>query len=189
MKVYLATMGCQMNRLDSRLVMASLCSIGVLALLIAVQGCHRMPDQSTFLSMGAAPDEAVVQLRCAKIPHIEHIAAHCWFAEYDPNGRTWHRWEVWQKRGSGRGDWGHLRKNLMSASSGVGAGPAWVLAEWRGSESARVSTVLNDPENYPYTDTYRYWPGPNSNTYVGWVLRKADVKTELPSAAIGASYR
>src|SRR5947209_8250000 len=37
-------------------------------------------------------------------------------------------------------------------------------------------------------DAYRYWPGPNSNTYPAWVLREAGVAGELPPKAVGKDY-
>jgi len=152
-------------------------------------GCHRVPDPSRFTALSARPAGAVVQLRCAKIPCVSAIAAHCWFAEFDPSDRRWHRWEVWQEAGRGPGDRGHLRKDLMGPARGVGAGGSWALAEWTGAEAARLAAVLHDPQRYPWCETYHYWPGPNSNTYVAWVLREARVPADLPPAAIGKGYR
>jgi hypothetical protein len=119
---------------------------------------------------------------------VSAVAAHCWFAEFDPNGPTWHRWEVWQTAGQSDNDLGHVRKDLMGPSSGVGVGESWALAEWRGAEAAGLRAVLNDPMGYPYRWSYRYVPGPNSNTYAAWALRAAKVGLELPPAAIGKGY-
>ena len=50
-------------------------------------------------------------------------------------------------------------------------------------ESSRPST------RYPYADTYRVWPGPNSNTFVAHVLRAApELRADLPATAIGKDY-
>jgi hypothetical protein len=44
-------------------------------------------------------------------------------------------------------------------------------------------------ETYPYKDTYRIWPGPNSNTFVEHVMRYTpELKMELPPHAIGKDY-
>ena len=138
------------------------------------------------LARGPRPPARVVQLRCAKIPWIP--AVHCWFAEFDPADGAWHRWEVWQTAGKAPTDFGHLRKDLMSPASGVGDGPSWILAEWTGAEANSLHTALGSPQEYPYQVEYAYWPGPNSNTYPAWVLKRAKVAYDLPVGAIGKDY-
>jgi len=167
---------------------AALVAAAALATFIAAGGCHRVPDQRGFTDLGSQPKQAVVQVRCAKIPWVSPVAAHCWFAEYDPAAEAWNRWEVWQTADPGPGGWGHLRKNQSGPGAGVGAGPSWALAEWTGQPAERIGRALADSEAYPYRNTYRYWPGPNSNTFVAWVLRRADVEFDLPPAAWGSGY-
>jgi len=157
-------------------------------MIAVIAGCHHTPDQSAFSDLSNRPSGPAVQLRCAKIPGVSAIAAHCWFAEYDLDQKRWRRWEVWQHAGKGSGSWGHIRRDLMHPASGVGHGGSWALAEWTGAEASRLTAVLRDPERYPWPDTYRYWPGPNSNTYAAWVLREAEISTALPLAAIGRGY-
>ncbi|MDP9198347.1 MAG: DUF3750 domain-containing protein, partial [Pseudomonadota bacterium] len=42
---------------------------------------------------------------------------------------------------------------------------------------------------YPYPDRYHIWPGPNSNTFVAFVLRKVpELRVDLPPTAIGKDY-
>lgn len=162
----------------------------VLALAACAAGCHVQPDQDGFTPITAqGPAGPLVQLRCAKIPHIEAIAAHCWFVEWDEKTRQWTRWEVWQNAGSG-GYPGHIRKRTGpgAATAGVGSGPSWALHEWTGEDAIRLRAVCRQPDAYPWTDTYAYWPGPNSNTYIAWVLLQANVKASLPPAAIGKGY-
>ena len=47
---------------------------------------------------------------------------------------------------------------------------------------------MNDIKDYPYCERYRYWPGPNSNTFVAWVLRQAGIDQRLGRRAIGRNY-
>lgn len=169
---------------DGRAGLIAVVLVGVVLMLTGA-GCRRVPDQSQFLVMSDRPAELVVQLRCAKIPQAKAIADHCWFAEFDPGGRRWHRWEVMH---FSAGRWGHVQRDLMTADSGVGAGPSWVLHEFRGPRAERLRDVLHDPQRYPFRDRYRYWPGPNSNTYVAWVLREADVEASLSGTAYGRGY-
>lgn len=43
--------------------------------------------------------------------------------------------------------------------------------------------------NYPYLESYRLWPGPNSNTFVSYVIRNTPGMTvELPPHAIGKDW-
>jgi hypothetical protein len=150
--------------------------------------CAPRPDQSKFSDLARAPEPPVlvVQLRCAKIPWT--CAVHCWFAQFDPAGGAWHRWEVWQDAGTGRTDFGHVRNDLMSPASGVGGGPSWALTEWTGPQAQSLWAALSRPQGYPYQIQYAYWPGPNSNTYVAWILKRANVAYALPAGAIGKDY-
>jgi Protein of unknown function (DUF3750) len=44
-------------------------------------------------------------------------------------------------------------------------------------------------KRYPYADTYRIWPGPNSNTFTAFVLRDVpELRVDLPPTAIGKDY-
>ena len=168
--------------------MALLATAGGGLVCFCAAGCAPAPDQSRFAD--PAHDlqlpSRIVQVRCAKIPWT--CAVHCWFADYEPSGHRWHRWEVWQTAGGGEGDWGHVRRDLMPPRAGVGAGESWSLAEFAGEEANRIHAVLAAPLDYPYRDPYQYWPGPNSNTYVAWILRKSGVKCDLPMGAIGKDY-
>jgi len=158
------------------------------ALCFVSMTCAPRPDQSKFLdlALGPRPPLLVVQLRCAKVPWT--CAVHCWFVEIEPASGAWHRWEVWQEPGTGPADWGHVSKDLMSPASGVGDGPSWVLAEWTGAEAQRLHAALSSPQDYPYQLEYHYWPGPNSNTYPAWILKRAQVAFDLPAGAIGKDY-
>jgi hypothetical protein len=42
---------------------------------------------------------------------------------------------------------------------------------------------------YPYAGTYRVWPGPNSNTFIAYLLRALpELRADLPATAIGKDY-
>ncbi len=43
---------------------------------------------------------------------------------------------------------------------------------------------------YPYKDTYRLYPGPNSNTFIQWILDKVpEWEISLPWNCIGKKYK
>lgn len=50
----------------------------------------------------------------------------------------------------------------------------------------QVEVLIKD---YPFKDTYTLWPGPNSNTFVSYIIRHVpELTVELPSHAIGKDY-
>ncbi len=158
-------------------------------LMCAAAACAPRPagDFVDVTCLPAAPAEGpTVQLRCAKVPWM--AAVHCWLVEYDPGAGGWRRWEVWQTAGEGEGNWGHVRRDLLPPAAGVGDGESWPLAQWTGDDARRLHDVLAAPQKYPHQQLYRYWPGPNSNTYIAWVLRTAGIAHSLPFAAIGKDY-
>jgi hypothetical protein len=63
-----------------------------------------------------------------------------------------------------------------------------VVGEWRREEARRILEVLERPEDYPHGQKYRYWPGPNSNTYATWVLRQSGIRIDHHPLAVGKDY-
>jgi hypothetical protein len=128
-----------------------------------------------------------VELRFAPLPLIGALAVHYWFVVLDEGGC--HRWEVWQTKNAG-GDRciGHVHRDLKAPEDGVGGGPARLEKQWTGDEARRIARILDAVERYPWCERYRYWPGPNSNTFAAWVLRQAGIDHRLSRKAIGAGY-
>jgi len=130
----------------------------------------------------------IVELRAAKIPFIGRIAVHYWLVIRE--NQKVDRWEVWQTANCCKNSWGYLHKNLLEYAQGVGNGDSWVEYQWRGeSADLLIMTIENTPKIYPYKYQYRYWPGPNSNTYVQWVLNEAKTNYYLSYFGIGKSYQ
>ena len=127
-----------------------------------------------------------VELRYAPLPWIGAIAWHYWFVVCDGTGR--HRWEVWQTKNAGGWCIGHVHRDLKHPDDGVGGGPSKVVAEWDGDKAAKIVRVLESIKSYPYCQRYHYWPGPNSNTFVAWVLREAGIDYKLSRKGLGQSY-
>ncbi len=130
----------------------------------------------------------VVELRAAKIPVVGWLAVHYWYVILE--SQTAQRWEVWQRRHLKPESWGHLHKNLMSPQAGVGNGPSWLAQSWSGPDGDRLGEIIiNSPQTYPHGYCYRYWPGPNSNTYAQWVLSQAGVDFDLGWRGVGRGYQ
>ena len=130
-----------------------------------------------------------VELRCAPLPYIGAIAEHYWLVVRDEASGACNRWEVWQTADAGGRSYRHVHCDLKHADAGVGGGPMRVIATWDGFAAQRIHDVLCDIEKtYPHAHRYRPWPGPNSNTFVAWVLRQAGIGLRLPWKAIGKDY-
>ena len=129
-----------------------------------------------------------VQLRYATLTFpLGWFAVHYWFVVFGPD-RACHRWEVWQTRNAGGTSIGHVHCDLKAPDAGVGGGPARIAAEWTGEQATRIRKVLETADLYPYCDRYLPRPGPSSNTFAAWVLRKAGVAHRLPGKAIGKDF-
>lgn len=113
--------------------------------------------------------ETIVDLWSARIPGLGRFAEHHWLVVCCESNAD--RWEVWQTPSECETSWGHLHRNLMRPSSGVGNGPGRVVRRWTGDDAVYLShRIESSPTAYPWHDRYRVFPGPNSNTYVQWVL-------------------
>jgi len=128
-----------------------------------------------------------VELRHAPLPWIGAIAWHYWFVVCDETGR--HRWEVWQtKNAGGRLCIGHVHCDLKAPDDGVGGGASRLACQWDGPKALKLAKVLENVQNYPFCERYRLWPGPNSNSFVAWVLREARIDYPLDPRGIGKNY-
>jgi len=66
-----------------------------------------------------------------------------------------------------------------------------VLKEHRGAGvDALIDAVDRAARAYPWKTTYRAFPGPNSNTFIGWIARQVpELELDLPLSAIGSGYQ
>jgi hypothetical protein len=129
-----------------------------------------------------------VELRCATLPGVLGLfAAHYWFVVWTADGC--HRWEVWQTANAGGRSVGHVHCDLKPPDAGVGGGPSRTIARFGGDRALAIARVLDGASVYPYCDRYLAWPGPNSNTFVSWVIDRAGIAHRLGWRALGKRYR
>jgi hypothetical protein len=115
-------------------------------------------------------EEFAVELWAASIPNLGRIVDHHWLVVRTPARVD--RWEVWQSVAAGGENWGHLHRNLMHPEAGIGKAPARKLMRWLGADACTLAErIAASPQEYPWRDRYLPWPGPNSNTFVQWVLQ------------------
>ena len=132
-----------------------------------------------------------VELRAAKIPGLAGIIAdHYWLlilrSVEEKHDQTCDRWEVWQHSDQNDSCWGHLHKNLLTPFQGVGNGSSHLIKRWMDDEALSIAKKIEaSPRTYPFIKKYRYWPGPNSNTYAQWIVSN---KMKLSIRAIGKNF-
>jgi uncharacterized protein DUF3750 len=146
-------------------------------------------------SAGLAPDpavtqEAVVQVYSARtVSWRGYFGVHTWIAAKRSDAQEYTVYEVlgYRLRRTGTsvvvhqrtpdGHWFGNRPELLSDLRGPGVDDV----------IARIEEAV---ARYPYADTYRIWPGPNSNTFTAFVLRDVpELRVDLPPTAIGKDYR
>jgi hypothetical protein len=143
---------------------------------------------------GLAPDpaatpEAVIQVYAARAVRWRgYFGVHTWIAVKRANADAYTVHEVNGHR---------LRRTGTSLVVGNRAPDGlWygnlpqLLGDLRGDGVEeiidRIEAAVAD---YPWPDSYRVWPGPNSNTFVAHVLRAApELRVDLPPTAVGKDY-
>jgi hypothetical protein len=146
-------------------------------------------------SAGIAPDpqatrEAVLQVYSATTWGWQGwFAVHTWIAAKHTGERSYTVYEVigWrQNRGL---PVVRIEKDLPDRYW-FGKRPR-LLKEHRGEGvDSLISAVDSAARAYPWPDTYKVFPGPNSNTFTAWVAKKVpSLDLQLPFSAIGSGYR
>jgi hypothetical protein len=119
------------------------------------------------------------------------VARHPWISLRERNGSRWERWEVMCCPDHG-GRFGTVRRTSIDPldDHGGGGGDVRLHGVWRGDQAERIiGCVRAEAPRYPYRNQYRAWPGPNSNTFVDYMIRRCELHVELPAPALGKDYR
>lgn len=146
-------------------------------------------------SSGQAPDAAttpgaVVQVYGARTYGWRGaFGVHTWYAVKRAGADRYQRLEVigWGVR--------HGRSSVQITTHRPADG-YWfgsrpdLLADVRGPEAeALIDAIYAAAARYPYPDSYRVWPGPNSNTFTAFVAREVPaLKLDLPPHAVGKDF-
>ena len=145
-------------------------------------------------SIGIAPtpaktSKAIVQVYAAKAFNWRGLfAVHTWIAIKPKDGTHYTTYQVI--------GWNAYR-NLPLVDVSTGAPDR----RWFGSDPTIIKTLIGTfaevaiqkiklaVKNYPYPETYRAWPGPNSNTFVAYVLSQVpELNAAMPANALGKDY-
>ncbi len=141
---------------------------------------------------GLAPDpatvrEPVVQVYAARtFGWRGAFSVHSWIAVKREDAPAYTRYDVVF--------WGgppHVRRNFAGPDAEWFGSRPDLLVDRRGAGvEALIDHVEAAVESYPHNDTYRTWPGPNSNTFVAHIGRSVpELRLDLPSNAIGKDYQ
>ncbi len=143
---------------------------------------------------GLAPDpattnEAVVQVYAARAVRWRgYFGVHTWIA-VKPTGAK--EFTIHEVARFGLRRTGKSVRSLVRAPDGYWYGNRpELLKDVRGpGVEALITRIETAVQAYPYADTYRVWPGPNSNTFTAFVLREVpELRVDLPPTAIGKDY-
>jgi hypothetical protein len=143
---------------------------------------------------GLAPDpattpEAVVQVYSARaVSWRGWFGVHSWIAVKPANASEFTVHEVmgWRLKRTGTA---LVARNRPADGYWYGNRPE-LLADVRGpGVEAIIDRIDSAVNEYPYPASYHVWPGPNSNTFVAYVLRKVpELRVDMPPTAIGKDY-
>jgi hypothetical protein len=143
---------------------------------------------------GLAPDpattpEAVVQVYSARaVSWRGWFGVHTWIAVKPSKAHEFTVHEVMGWRLSRTGT-ALVARNRPADGYWYGNRPE-LLGDIRGpGVDAIIRRIEAAVKEYPYPDSYHVWPGPNSNTFTAFVLRRVpELRVDLPPTAIGKDY-
>jgi hypothetical protein len=172
----------------------------LLLLLLALAHADRDPDSvgnwrsASRAPVGLAPDpavtpEAVVQVYAARAVRWRgYFGVHTWIAAKPAYAPAFTVYEVTGFRVR-RGGSAVTIGQRAPDSRWFGSAPE-LLADVRGpGVDPLITRIEQAVAAYPYDNTYRIWPGPNSNTFTAFVLRQVpELRVDLPAHAVGKDY-
>ena len=132
-------------------------------------------------------DEALVYVLAARAFRWRgHFAVHPWVVFKRAGEESYTRYEV-----IGWGGGNRVRKN-RSVPDGLWFGaPPEILVAHQGQKARDLIPRMEEAiKTYPYPESYRTYPGPNSNTFVAHIGRSVPaLGLDLPPTAIGKDFR
>jgi hypothetical protein len=186
---------CPMRRLAKVLVWFMLLVMVAPVLTGAVTGWARgWPDSwrsADWSSTGTLPTagagrEAMVAIYAARSGRWKGVVAvHHWIVVKPADSQAYVRYDVV--------GWGNpVRRNHRAPDARWYGNAPRVIHEVRGHEAeALIGDIEAAIADYPWSNggTYRAWPGPNSNSFVAYVLRRVPgFGAELDPTGIGKDY-
>ena len=137
----------------------------------------------------AKTQEAVLQVYAARaFGWRGAVGVHTWFAVKSAGATQYLRLEVigWGVRHGQRA----VRASRYTPDAYWFGNRPKLLLDRRGPMAqAMIVQVVEAAKAYPYPESYRVWPGPNSNTFTAFVARQVpELGLELPATAVGKDF-
>lgn len=180
-------------RLASGNCLKILLSLVMLALLAT--GCgNRDWRTASRQSAGIAPDpsttrEAILHVYAARAWGWRGwFAIHTWTASKRSNAKSYTVYEVIGWRG--RHGLPVLRIEQDQPDRYWFGEEPELIADFKGEGVDRmIDMVEKAAREYPWPESYKAFPGPNSNTFTAWVAKQVpELELKLPFRAIGSGY-
>ena len=128
------------------------------------------------------------------------FAIHPWVVTVSKGVTT--RWEVIHREYKGKERYGYVYKNFYTnPSQGIKkhsfSSEYWeakLIGSLNGDEKSTAKQVIDFIEKmtpfYPHQENYSLYPGPNSNTYIAWILGNfPELNIRLPWNAFGKNFK
>ena len=133
--------------------------------------------------------EASVQIYTARSARWRGVVSvHSWIAVKASDELKYTRYEVigWNR---------HHKPSYIVSSTGnadyywYGYAPELIF-ELSGDRANKLVDKINEAiRKYPYAKNYKAWPGPNSNTFIAYLVRQIpELDVDLPPTAIGKDF-
>lgn len=151
----------------------------------------RTADRSS-AGLAPSPEEekrAVVQIYAARtVGWKGAFGVHTWIAVKEKDADTYETLQVIGYRAR-RGLEVVVVQPSIPDGRWFGAEPE-LLRDLRGSAAERaIPKIREAAASYPYPNDYRVYPGPNSNTFVSYIIRRTpEIGVELPANAVGKDW-
>lgn len=151
-------------------------------------GWYQLPREATDL----LPDPAMTQTAVVAVLAAPtygwrgYFAVHPWIVYKRAGEMTYTRFEVigWSRSNVVR------RNHARADGQWYGATPQLLVFKQGSEAEALIPDIEQAVASYPYPQTYRSYPGPNSNTFLAHIGREVPaLELDLPPTAIGKDYR
>ncbi len=175
-------------------ILKSLLLVFVMAMILFGCTSHEDWHNASRASAGIAPDPAVTEEAVLQVYGADTwgwrgwFAIHTWIAAKRTGEAEYTVYDVVGWRGSYGSQvlaikrdipdryWYGEKPRLLKVHQGVGV-------------DALIDAVDKAAREYPWKDTYKAFPGPNSNTFTAWIASKVPgLQLSLPFSAIGSGY-
>lgn len=184
-----------MTRVKKLMIFVFLCFIVPALASLGVRAASSQPDSwrsadwsSTEILPVAGDDQpAAIYVMTARTGGLKGgLAVHSWIVTKSAGEARYTRYD--------KVGWGSpVRTNAYPADGRWYSNEPQILFALRGELAARlIPRIEAAVRAYPYSNPgdYQIWPGPNSNSFVAYVLRSVpELHLALPPEAVGRDYR